>query len=141
MLDERMKDLLEPIKYEIDESPLNTNYYVVLDISKVADNLMGGSEFGDYLRQHRDPLDFLLDLAKKYGTVLLPAVEFAGPFWGVRVSLANRRTEDYHIIGENLRSLIDEYYKDFKKYEKKRLRQIEQTLNDILTDTQKETTP
>ncbi len=137
MLSNRMKDLLDPIRYEIEESDLNTNYYLVLDISKVADNLMGGTEFGDYLREHRDPLDFLLDLAKKYGTVLLPAVEFAGPFWGVRVSLANRKTEDYHIIGENLRSLIDDYYKDFKKYERKRLRQIEQTLTDIYSETQK----
>lgn len=125
LLLERMDDLLAPLEYDLNESDLNSNYYIVLDISKVADRLMGGSEFGDYLRNNRDPLAFLLKLAKDYGTVLLPAVGFAGPFWGVRVSLANLPTEDYAPIGENLRALIDEYYEEFKKWEAKQLREEE----------------
>lgn len=118
MLLKRMKDLLAPIEYEITEDNLNTQYYLLIDISKAADRLMGGTDFGNYLREQRDPLEFLIKLAKGYGTVLLPAVGFAGSFWGVRVSLANLDINYYRPIGNNIRSLIDEYYDDFKKYEK-----------------------
>jgi aspartate 4-decarboxylase len=124
----RIEDLLAPIEYEIEENALSTNYYIVIDITKVADGLMGGTDFGNYLRQNRDPLEFLLQLAKRYGTVLLPAVGFAGPFWGVRVSLANLDTADYGPIGENLRSLIDEYYEDFKKWEAKQRREADRAI-------------
>ena len=113
----RINELLAPIKYEIEQNDLNTNYYVVIDIAKAADGLIGGTEFGNYLIQHRDPLEFLLNLAKDYGTVLLPAVSFAGPFWGVRVSLANLDTKYYRPIGENIRSLIEKYYEEFKNWQ------------------------
>lgn len=122
---ERTNNLLDPLNYEINQTDLNTNYYITLDITKVSDSLMGGSAFGEYLRNNRDPFEFVIKLAKKYGTILLPGVSFAGPFWAVRVSLANLGTEDYSIIGENLRSLIDEYYEDFKKWETKKRRESE----------------
>jgi aspartate 4-decarboxylase len=120
-----MNELLEPINYSIDESDLNSNYYIVLEITKVADNLMGGTNFGNYLKSERDPIEFVINLAKKHGVVLLPAVGFGGPFWGVRVSLANLYAEDYNIIGESLRNLIDDYYEDFKKWENKLIREKE----------------
>lgn len=123
---ERMVNLLHPINYDIEESNLSTNYYVVIDICKAANGLIGGgTDFGDYLKKHRDPLEFLLKLAKGYGTILLPAIGFAGPFWGVRASLANLETEAYSLIGENILSLIDEYYQDFTKWEAKELRMEE----------------
>ena len=125
LLLERMNELLEPINYTIDESDLNSNYYIVLEITKVADNLMGGTNFGNYLKSERDPIEFVINLAKKHGVVLLPAVGFGGPFWGVRVSLANLYAEDYNIIGESLRNLIDDYYEDFKKWENKLIREKE----------------
>ena len=125
ILSNRMNDLLEPIEYHLEESALNSNYYIVIGIIKVADTLMGGTEFGKYLKHHRDPLGFLMRLAKGYGIVLLPAVSFGGPFWGVRVSLANLNCKDYAPIGEGIRSLLDEYYEDFKKWDDKRRREAE----------------
>jgi len=116
---ERMTNLLSPLEYTIEENDLQCNYYLVIDIRTVADNLMGGREFGVYLQNFRDPIEFLMKLAKKHGTVLLPAIGFAGPFWGVRVSLANLYTEDYRSIGENIRDLIDDYYVDFQRWENK----------------------
>jgi aspartate 4-decarboxylase len=113
LLSERMANLLEPIRYSIKESDLNTNYYVIIDIIKAAKQLTGNNDFGTYL-ENQDPLEFLLRLAKTYGTVLLPAAGFAGPFWGVRVSLANLPTKDYRIIGENLNKLINQYFGTFK---------------------------
>lgn len=125
LLLERIDNLLEPIKYKIDESDLNSNYYIVLEITKVADNLMGGTNFGNYLKTNRDPIDFVMKLAKKYGVIVLPAVGFGGPFWGVRLSLANLYAKDYTMIGERIRDLIDDYYEDFKKWENKQLRDKE----------------
>jgi len=119
ILFKRITILLKPIHYNIKETEMNSNYYVVIDLIKAVNGLVGGSDFGDYLTENRDPLEFLLDLAKKYATVLLPAVGFAGPFWAVRVSLANLPSEDYGPIGENLRSLIDDYYEDYKKWQEK----------------------
>lgn len=125
---DRISTLLAPINYTIEESALNSNYYVVIDIAKAGDNLVGGYAFGEYLRKHRDPIEFLFRLAKSYGVVLLPAVGFAGPFWGVRVSLANLYEEDYDLIGQSLRSIIDEYYEEFKKWEDKIRREAEKKL-------------
>lgn len=115
----RMENLLSPISYETPENELHSNYYIIINLVKAVNNLLGGAEFGNYLTDHRDPLEFLIRLAKDYATVLLPAVGFAGPFWGIRVSLANLDTESYELIGQNIRSLIDEYYIEFKAWEEK----------------------
>lgn len=42
------------------------------------------------------------------------AVGFGGPFWGVRVSLANLETEKYTLIGQNIKLLLDQYYASYK---------------------------
>jgi aspartate 4-decarboxylase len=118
----RMKDLLKPLEYKIVENDLHSNYYVIIDITKAANELMGGEDFGQYLYKHRDPLEFLLKLAKQYRTICSSTLAFAGPFWGIRISLANLNTGDYGIIGQNIRLLIDEYYVDFKKWEKRQER-------------------
>lgn len=115
LLKTRMNLLLTPIKYKLEESPLNTNYYIVIDIIQAAKNLTNDQTFSSYLEKNKDPLEFLLLLAEQHATVLLPAVGFAGPFWAVRVSIANLDTKDYKQIGENLKSLIMEYYNKFKK--------------------------
>jgi aspartate 4-decarboxylase len=119
ILYKRQQSLLDPIKYRIEESNMNANYYIVIDLIKAVNNLAGGSDFGDYLKQNRDPLEFLLKLAKGYGVVLLPAIGFAGPFWGFRASIANLPDKDYGPIGEALSSLIAEYYEEFKVWKKK----------------------
>ena len=116
LLLQRSDSLLEPLEYKITETDRNSNYYVVIDLIKASNNLCGGTDFGDYLVNHRDPLEFILRLAKKYATVVLPAVGFAGPFWGIRVSLANLDGEYYPIIGDNIRQLIEDYYKEYKKF-------------------------
>ena len=115
LLKTRIGLLLQPIKYKLNESGMNSNYYIILDLIKVSMNLTNDKSFGVYLSKHKDPLEFLLLLAKQYGTVLLPAVGFAGPFWGVRVSIANLPTEKYKPIGENIRLLILDYYTQYKK--------------------------
>ena len=114
ILKTRMMLLLEPIKYELKESGLNSNYYIILDLLKISQNLTKDKGFRKYLSKKKDPLEFLLMLAKNYGTVLLPAVGFAGPFWGIRVSIANLETDKYKLIGQNIRNLMMDYYKSYK---------------------------
>ena len=115
LLKKRMTLLLEPVKYKLTESVMNSNYYIVMDLIKVSVYLTNDKEFGKYLLEHRDPLEFLILLAQKYGTVLLPAVGFAGPFWGIRVSIANLDTEKYPLIGQNIKNLMMFYYQEYKK--------------------------
>ena len=49
----------------------------------------------DYVDAHHDPLDIVLALAQRYGTVLLNGSGFDGPPWSARVSLANLDADDY----------------------------------------------
>ena len=115
ILKKRIELLLEPIKYHVSSSPLESNYYIVIDILKVAYTLTEDQLFVNHLQKHKDPLEFLIILAKKYATVLLPAVGFAGPFWSIRVSVANLDTKYYKQIGLNIKKLVLEYHKKFKK--------------------------
>ena len=118
LLKKRMTLLLKPLKYKMNESSMNSNYYIVIDLIKVSIYLTNDKEFGKYLLKHRDPLEFLIILAMKYITVLLPAVGFAGPFWGIRVSIANLDTDKYTLIGKNVRDLMMTYYQEYKKNNK-----------------------
>ncbi len=116
LLKKRILNLTHPLSYPINETPRSANYYIVLDVQKAADILAGGTDFGSYLVKHRDPIEFVFRLAKDYATVVLSAIGFgASPEWTIRVSLANLPTEDYVEIGQNIRSLIEEYYKEMKE--------------------------
>ena len=117
----RKKKLLKSIDCEIIEKN-TTNVYVVIDIPKIADILMGGTNFGDYIRKNEDPFDFIINLAKRYNTIVLPTVAFAGMFWGIRICLANLNESSYEKIGKNILFLIDDYYKKFKKWETKQIK-------------------
>ena len=115
LLKTRINLLLKPIKYELKESVLNSNYYIVLDLIKVAKSLTNDHAFCKYLEEHKNPFEFLILLAHTYSTVLLPAVGFAGPFWAVRVCIANLDTKKYSQIGINIKNMMMSYYQQYKK--------------------------
>jgi aspartate 4-decarboxylase len=115
LLKTRMDLLLKPIKYKLEESVMNSNYYIIIDLIKVAKYLTNDDVFSKYLIEHKDPLEFLMLLAQNYSTVLLPAVGFAGPFWAVRASIANLDTKKYTQIGINLKNMMMFYYQQYKK--------------------------
>ena len=115
LLKTRMDLLLKPIKYKLEESVMNSNYYIVIDLIKVAKYLTNDDVFSKYLIEHKDPLEFLMLLAQNYSTVLLPVVGFAGPFWAVRASIANLDTKKYTQIGINLKNMMMFYYQQYKK--------------------------
>ena len=116
ILRERITLLCKDLNHTLNETSVDTNYYIVLDITKVAVDLFHEPGFAEYLKCHQDPLEFLMTLASEYGTVLLPGVGFAAPFWSVRVSLANLDTPCYEIIGANIKSLLEHYCKKYDKW-------------------------
>jgi aspartate 4-decarboxylase len=63
---------------------------------------------------HHDPLEIVLALARKHGTVLLNGSGFDGPPWAARVSLANLDTQDYAAIGRDLREIAAKAVEDWK---------------------------
>jgi len=111
-----LKNRLDKLTDELDYKITNLNYspyYVMLDITHIATKTYGDLEFTMFLKNHKDPLEFLVRLAKGYGIVLLPGVGFAGSFWSVRVSLANLYSQDYTEIGKSIIVLLGEYYHEF----------------------------
>jgi aspartate 4-decarboxylase len=100
----RLRALAEALGVDIPEDPQRAGYYVDLDLGLWGKETFG-DDFTEYLRQHHDPLDIVLALARRYGTVLLNGSGFAGPPWAARVSLANLDTEDYTRIGQQLREI------------------------------------
>ena len=61
----------------------------------------------EYIESHHDPVELVLELAQRSGTVLLNGSGFDGPPWSVRVSLANLDADDYEAIGKNLRDIAE----------------------------------
>jgi aspartate 4-decarboxylase len=102
----RLRALANALGVDYPDDDLRAGYYVDLDLGLWGRNNVG-QEFAEYVRQHHDPLDIVLSLARKYGTVLLNGSGFDGPPWSVRVSLANLEHQDYVEIGDRLRDVID----------------------------------
>lgn len=86
-----------------------TRYYALINLYELGTQ-MYGKDFADKLKK-RHALEFLYNLAKKYHTVCLPGAGFEGPYWSLRVALANISEKDCSDIGENIRSVMADYRK------------------------------
>ena len=103
----RMQLLYSALNTPVTKSPRATNYYTLLYIPEIAENL-----FGKKARQKiekKNYLKFLFHLSKKYQTVLLPGEGFGANKWRIRVSLANLETGDYQLISENVKNCIKDF--------------------------------
>lgn len=87
--------------------PVGTNYYSLLDIPQITENLFG-KEASDYLVKNYEYIEFLFHLASKYGTVLLPGAGFGSTPWKIRISLANLDEKSYSTIGINIKNAIND---------------------------------
>jgi hypothetical protein len=102
-----MQLLYSELNTRPEESARATNYYTLLFIPQITENLFGKAarrkmEMSNYLK-------FLFHLANKYHTVLLPGKGFEADPWRIRVSLANLATSDYKKISINLRKCIKDF--------------------------------
>jgi aspartate 4-decarboxylase len=105
IIHERLAKLVEGLQIAYKDDPLRVGYYVDLDLEAWGRANIG-HDFMDFVKAHREPIDIVLSLAKRHGTVLLNGSGFNGPPWSVRVSLANLDADGYLEIGRDLRGLI-----------------------------------
>ncbi|MTM43606.1 aspartate 4-decarboxylase, partial [Turicibacter sanguinis] len=94
----------------------STSYYNEIDLLVWA-KLKYGEEFVKYLKEKRNPLEFLFELADRYSIVLLNGSGFEGPSWSIRVSLANLKDEEYAEIGKAVNELFSKYAEDWKEFQ------------------------
>jgi aspartate 4-decarboxylase len=101
---ERLAALSKGLGMEIPADPLRVAYYVDLDLEVWGRQVIGGA-FASYVAAHHAPLDLVISLAKRHGSVLLNGSGFDGPPWSVRISLANLDAGAYEAIGRDLRDM------------------------------------
>ncbi len=111
---ERWKKLLTGLGIDAPDDPLRVAYYADLDLELWGENTFG-KDFTEYVSEHHEPIDLVLGLAKRFGTVLLNGSGFDGPPWSARVSLANLDADDYEAIGQNLREIARRSVEEWRR--------------------------
>lgn len=111
---ERYTALMEALGLKADKSRENAQYYVLVDINGLS-AARHGEDFAKWRREKMSDLDFLDDLARKKGVVLMYGPGFEAPEGNVRVSLANLNKEDYVEIARRLNELLDEYHQQYEQ--------------------------
>jgi aspartate 4-decarboxylase len=101
----RWQKLVEGLGISAPEDPLRVGYYAELDLEAWGRRTFG-DDFMTFAAAHHEPIDIVMALAKRFGTVLLNGSGFSGPPWSARVSLANLDDDDYVAIGRHLRDLV-----------------------------------
>jgi len=108
ILRERMRLLYDELNTEVAMTDTSTNYYSLINLPEVAENLYGKAA-REYLEKNYEYLEFLFHLARVYHVVLLPGAGFGSLPWKVRVSLANLADEDYAKIGTALKKCLGDF--------------------------------
>lgn len=110
----RLNNLWENMGFTLVPDPLRAGYYSEIDLT-VWGKRFYGEDFVDWLRLNHSPLDVVFRLATETSLVVLNGGGFDGPEWSIRVSLANLKENDYVIIGQKVRSILDSYADRWKK--------------------------
>ena len=110
LLKTRIEKLYKHLNTAVSITPNATDYYTLLDIPQITENLYGKSA-RHYLTFNYEYLEFLFHLSKKYQVVLLPGLGFGATKWRIRVSLANLETEKYTEISIALQKCIHDFVK------------------------------
>jgi aspartate 4-decarboxylase len=118
IIHDRFAALFAGLEVDLPEDPNRVGYYADLDLEAWGRHMFG-EEFTEYVKAHRDPLDIVIALAQRHGTVLLNGGGFEGPPWAARVSLANLDTQDYTAIGRDLREIALRAVRAWKDEQKK----------------------
>ena len=109
----RYTALMNALELPVDDSAQNAQYYTLVDVLALAGNRYG-TDFADWLKESRTEIDFLNDLARGKGVVLMYGPGFSAPDGTVRISLANLNAEDYTEIARRLFELLDDYYAEYE---------------------------
>ncbi|GFE80335.1 aspartate aminotransferase [Steroidobacter agaridevorans] len=111
---ERLGALSKGLGLDIPEDPLRVAYYVDLDLAVWGRQVIG-EDFAHYVAAHHAPLDLVIDLAQRHGSVLLNGSGFEGPPWSVRVSLANLDADAYEAIGRDLKAMAQQALEEWRR--------------------------
>lgn len=110
----RLSELWTNTGFKLIPDTLCAGYYSEIDISVWARRLYG-DEFGKYLEENFESIDFVVRLAKETGVVVLNGSGFEAPNWSIRVSLANLNDKDYATIGKHIGMILNEYAQTWKQ--------------------------
>jgi aspartate 4-decarboxylase len=113
LIGERFAKLLEGLGQVAADDPLRVGYYAHLDLAAWGRATIG-DDFVSYVAAHADPMELVVPIVRKHGTVLLSGSSFGGPPWSVRVSLANLEADDYLAIGRDLRAIARRVVTEWK---------------------------
>jgi aspartate 4-decarboxylase len=113
----RLQALGRGLGFELPDDPLRVAYYVDLDLA-VWGRAAFGDAFDSYVAADHAPLDAVIGLAKRSGTVLLNGSGFDGPPWSVRISLANLDASAYEAIGRDLKDLMGRAFDEWRRSRK-----------------------
>lgn len=110
----RQKRLFDGLGLPIREDSNDASYYTQFDLLQWA-RMNYDPSFAFYLEKTYNPVDILLRLAEASSIVLLSGGGFSGPEWSIRVSLANLDDEAYTTIGTVIRSILEQYVKEWQQ--------------------------
>lgn len=109
LLEKRMRVLYEDLKTQPRIVPEATDYYTLLDIPMIAENLYG-KDARHILESKYSYLEFMFHLANKYQTILLPGKGFGTTNnWILRACVANLPASEYSKISKNIASCIHDF--------------------------------
>ena len=114
LVHERYTTLMEALGLEADTTRENAQYYTIVDINSLIEQRYG-TDFAAWKKESVTDIEFLDDLAKKKGVVLMYGPGFEAPEGCVRVSLANLNKDDYVEIARRLSELLDEYHTQYEQ--------------------------
>lgn len=109
---ERYHTLFGCLDIPEDNGPTNTKYYALINIYKIAAKHYDVA-FANYLKNSCDQMEFLTNLARNEGVVLMEGAGFSAPDGTLRVSLANLPTDAYKRIAKRLLNLLEEYHEKY----------------------------
>jgi aspartate 4-decarboxylase len=114
ILHQRLQLLLDGLEIKSKPTDLYNAYYYTLDLEHwMRQNY--GEDLVKFVKQNYEPVDFIFRLAEQFSTVLLNGDGFHAPDWSVRVSLANLSDAKYETIGEEIRTIAEQYAKEWKE--------------------------
>ncbi len=116
LVSQRAKDLHAGLGDKTDDHDRvgDAKYYSLINLYSLAEKRFG-HPFRQYLEDHFERIDFLVQLAEENGVVLMDGVGFGSRPGEIRISNANLPTEDYRLVGKQVCKLLDKYYHRFLK--------------------------
>ena len=110
---QRYTNLYDELKIKKYISPSNSYYYSLINIYQLAEQYYD-KNFANWLKNNFEQVDFLVNLSKKNGVVLMDGVGFGSQPGILRVSEANLPTEDYAIIARQILDLMSDYHDQYE---------------------------